>query len=252
MALKVIDRAPQARCYECGSTDIRSVCHHCWRPICAQHGALSLRDGLPGASDDADPAGAAGGPGAAGQEQPASPDAKPTSREFAGLKLPPIRAAVHHCTEHAHNVTLMVSGMALFKRHTPAHELPALPVFPDVNAVSVVERLTGEVRLADEGYISTPQPVEGEIVIGMTHARARWQETMSRYRKRHQVPADFPVRFAAGFALLRGKAGLVFDAGQDAVLPDRLGLEFSGDVHGHPLFDDKPGHPQGDWELSTR
>jgi len=64
---------------------------------------------------------------------------------------------------------------------------------------------------------------------------------MSRYRKRHQLPEDHPVKFAAGFAMLRGKVGLAFDAGQGAILPDGLGLAFNGDVDGHDLFDAKRG-----------
>jgi hypothetical protein len=255
MPLKVIDRAPEVRCYQCGSTDIRSVCHHCSRPMCAQHGSLAVRDGAPNSSDDADATGAAREPGASGGQASDGPDTKPTSREFAGLKLLPSRAAVHHCKDHDHTVGLLSAGITVasgvLRRQTPAHELPPLPVFPDVNTASVVERLTGEVRLTDAGYVSIPQPVEGKIVIGMTHARARWQETMGRYRKRHQLPENHPVKVAAGFAMLRGKAGLAFDAGQDAILPDGLGLVFSGDVDGHELFDAKRGRPQGEWELSV-
>jgi hypothetical protein len=255
MTLRVIDRAPQARCYECGSTDVRSVCHHCARPMCARHGSLAVGEGADG-SPGTDTGGAGREPGAADGMAPNGADARPASREFAGLKLTPIRAAVHHCADHDHVVGLLSTGISfassVMGRQTPAHELPPLPVFPDVNRVSVTERLTGEVRLTDAGYVSMPQPVEGEIVIGMTHARARWQETMTRYRKWHHLPEDYPMRFAAGVAMLRGKAGLVFDAGHDAILADGLGLAFHGDVDGHDLFDAKRGRPQGEWDLSVR
>jgi hypothetical protein len=252
MSLEVIDRAPEARCYHCGSTDIRSVCHHCWRPMCAEHGSAGTRERAAGW-----PAGAASDPGAPADDELAAPDAKPASWEFAGLKLPPIRAVVHHCDDHDHTVGRLSAGITaagslLGRLQTPAHELPPLPVFPDVNTASIVERLTGEVQLTDAGYVSTPQSAEGEIVIGMTHPQARWQETMNRYRKRHQLPPGYPVRFAAGVAMLRGKAGLVFDAGQGAVLPDGLGLVFHGDVDGHDLFGTKRGRPQGECELSAR
>jgi hypothetical protein len=266
MSLEVVDRAPEVRCYRCGSTDIRSVCHHCSRPMCARHGSVPVRERAPGSPGGADGTGAVSEPGAYGDEEPADPEgtegtegteARPASREFAGLKLLPIREAVHHCQDHYHTVGRLGAGITaasgvLRRRQTPASELPPLPVFPDVNTVSVVERLTGEVRLTDAGYVSTPRQIGGEIVIGMTHAQARWQETMGRYRKRHQLPEGYPVRFAAGFALLRGKAGLAFDAGQEAILPDGLGLVFRGDVHGHDLFDAKRGRPQGEWELTAR
>jgi hypothetical protein len=255
MLLEVIDRAAEVRCYQCGSTDVQSVCHHCSRPMCGRHGSVAVHE------RGAGQAAGIGAPGSAGEsaapgEDPAGMDTRPVSREFAGLKLPPVRAAVHHCQDHDHKVGwingIAAAGSVVRRRQTPAHELPPLPVFPDVHTATVVERLSGEVQLTDAGYVSTPRPVEGEIVIGMTHARARWQETMGRYRKRHQLPEDYPVQFAAGFALLCGKAGLIFDAGQDAILPDGLGLAFYGDVNGHDLFDDKRGRPQGEWELSAR
>jgi hypothetical protein len=173
------------------------------------------------------------------------------------LKLLPIREAVHHCEDHEHIIGVIdvskqfVSGV-LKGRQTPVGDLPPLPVFPDVNSAIIVERLAGEVQLTDAGYTSTLQHIEGEIAIGMTHQQARWQETMGRYRKRHHLPADHPVTFAAGFAMLRGQAGLDFYAGQDAVLPDGLGLAFRGDVGSHDLFDAKDGRPQGEWELSAR
>ena len=230
--------------------------------MCAQHGSVTVRERAASLSADPDATGAPSGPGASGVpgspgEELDGPDTKPTSREFAGLKLLPVRAAVHHCEEHDHTVGLLRAGIRVASgvmrgRPIPADELPPLPVFPDVNTASVIERLTGEVQLTDAGYVSTLQPVEGEIVVGMTHTRARWQGTMSRYRKRHQLPEDHPVKFAAGFAMLRGKVGLAFDAGQGAILPDGLGLAFNGDVDGHDLFDAKRGHPEGEWELSAR
>ncbi len=241
MSLGVINRAPEARCYQCGSTDIRSLCHHCSRPMCAQHGSVAVRERAAGSS----------------AEELNDPDSRPMSREFAGLKLLPIREVVHHCEDHHHVVRWLEAGIGaanrvLRSRPVPAGDLPPLPVFPDVNTASVVERLTGEVQLTDAGYVSTLRPVEGEIAIGMTHAQARWQETMSRYRKRYQLPGDHPVKFAAGFAALRGKAGLTFDAGQDAILPGGLGLAFHGDAGGHDLFDAKRGRPEGEWELCAR
>lgn len=262
MSLKVDDRAPQARCYQCGSTDIRSVCHHCARPICARHEAGADRERVTGSSAASGAPGVPAGPSApVGSGSPGDdlggPDSRPVSREFAGLKLLPIREAVHHCEDHGHTVGRLAASFKTVNnvfggRPTPAGDLPPLPVFPDVNAVSVVESLTGEVQLTDAGYASTLQHVGGEIAIGMTHPQARWQETMGRYRKRHQLPANYPVRFAAGFAVLRGPAGLAFDAGQGEVVPDGLGLAFYGEVGGHDLFDTKRGRPQGEWELSAR
>ena len=35
MKTDIKPRAPQVRCYKCGSPDISALCHHCWRPGCA-------------------------------------------------------------------------------------------------------------------------------------------------------------------------------------------------------------------------
>ena len=37
MITEIKPQVPQVRCYECGSPDISSLCHHCWRPGCAKH-----------------------------------------------------------------------------------------------------------------------------------------------------------------------------------------------------------------------
>lgn len=246
MPRKVIARAPEARCYKCGSTVIHSVCHHCARAMCAAHSRGGARERALSWSPTTGAAGRPGQPGAPATPAPGVPgaDTRPPGREFGGLKLPPALATVHHCEEHDHNVG------PLHRWQQPAAEPTPLPVFPNVNNASVVERLTGEVQLTEAGYRSTARPVEGTIDIDMSHDR--WHDTMARYRKRHQAPEGHPVRFAAGFALLRGKAGLAFDPGQEAVLRDGLGLEFRGLVAGHDLFDAKPGCPEGEWRLSAR
>ena len=37
MTVSLQPRAPRVRCYKCGSSDVRALCHHCWRPVCAKH-----------------------------------------------------------------------------------------------------------------------------------------------------------------------------------------------------------------------
>ena len=37
METTVEERPPVVRCYECGSSQISALCHHCWRPGCAKH-----------------------------------------------------------------------------------------------------------------------------------------------------------------------------------------------------------------------
>jgi len=37
MAETLKDRVPQARCYQCGSSQVNRLCHHCGRIGCAAH-----------------------------------------------------------------------------------------------------------------------------------------------------------------------------------------------------------------------
>jgi hypothetical protein len=269
--VSVIDRAPETRCHECGSTKIHSLCHHCAKPMCAEHSPQAFR-----------PTGAAQGAGHS---------TRPTSQEFAWLKQSDLhRAAVYHCPEHAHSVgdgllTLTVAGIALavlglatllfapvlgiavlligvgiaaagvVQRARkgppdPASLLP-LPVFPHVNSAEVVERLDGSVSFARGRYMSTMNgPVTGEIRIDMSANDG--QEWLSEYRKKYHLAASEPVRFTAGFAMIRGRAGLRFRPGQGVVLPTETGLRLGGDsAGGHELFNHVPGRRPGEWILSA-
>jgi hypothetical protein len=278
---RVIERAPRARCYKCGSADIHSLCHHCTRPMCEKHGSRAFRDATR-------PVGKA--LARAVRTVPAAAvlagdDAKPVSREYANLKLEGIQAAVYHCEDHAHvvrgNLTsvmwagailatvgvitafaaplpglvLLLAGIVAgslaygvgrARGETGRADQPRLPLFPHVSAVEVIERLHGTVRLSHrDEYVSAAEPVTGEITIKMTHSD--WRNRLRLYRKKYRVPEDQPVKFAAGFAMLEGEAGLLFTGPQDAVLDSRLGLSFTGEGTDHDLFQDVTGQAEGTW-----
>jgi hypothetical protein len=273
----VIDRAPAVRCHECGSTKIHSLCHHCAKPMCAKHSPQAFRPTGTQAQ------GAVGG----------APDsAKPASQEFAWLKQSDSqRAAVYHCREHAHTVgdglvTLTVAGIAVavlgviialfapvpgivvlligaglaaaalvLRARRPMLDpasLPPLPVFPHVNKAEVVERLNGSISFAHGEYLSTVNgPVTGEILLDMSANDG--QKWLLQYRKKHRLSEHDAIRFAAGYAMIRGKAGLRFGPGQPVVLATGTGLYLSGDsAVGHQLFEHVPGRRPGEWILSGR
>jgi len=224
-----------------------------------------------------------------GVDRGAHDSAKPASLEFAWLKQSdPRRAAVYHCAEHKHAVRnvlayikigavlavvgviflflvlplglvlllagagLGAAGFILRQRELsdPASR-PPLPLFPHVNSVDVVERLNGEVYLGEDSYKSMAEDsVTGQIVIDMSANDG--QEWLGQYRKRYGLQEGEPVKFAAGFALLEGEAGLHFTNGRDVVRPDGTGFSFSGDSAArHPLFEAVPGRPPGEWKLSA-
>jgi hypothetical protein len=267
----LIERAPQVRCYICGSTDIFSVCHHCQQPMCGQHSPPAyLESGKPVAT----PAGSGDG-------------ARPVSREFAGLKLGGTREAVYHCDEHAHVVRglsrfvvigaaaavlgvivllfaplpgvllLLIGivtagvplGLRMLRERDADASVPPLPLVPHVNSVDVVESVTGHVRL-DQKYESQAGTVAGEIKVNMSSGDGR--RVLQLYRKKHRLAGGRPVRFSAGFLMVRGKAGLEFLPDQPAVLRDRAGLSLGGDsVDGHDLFPADPQVGQGEWTLKA-
>jgi len=230
----IVERGPAVRCYECGSTRVLSLCHHCMRPMCVTHSRDAYR------------------------QSAAGPDgsARPISKEFAWLKQSdPRRGAVYHCEEHDHRVSLMT---LLFRRFSglwttiDQAALPPLPVFPHVNTVEIVERLSGQVSFVNGKYLSTVGgPITGEISFDMSSNGGR--DWLRRYRKKYRLPEHAPIRFTAGSAMIKGTAGLRFAAGQDEVLPGGTGIAFSGETAaGHPLFDDVPGHPPGEWILTAK
>ncbi len=234
----LVDRGPAVRCHECGSTEIFSLCHHCGKPMCATHSSDAFNQTNSGSDGSA----------------------KPRSREFSWLKQSdPRRGAVYHCAEHDHSVglwTLLLERFSSGPSSPGQVSLPQLPVFPHVNTVEIVERLSGQVNFADGVYRSTVDgPVAGTITFDMSaNGGQEWLHLYrKRYRKKYRLQGDEPVPFNAGSAMIRGTAGLRFAAGQDTVLADGKGIAFAGGAAAdHPLFHDLPGHPPGEWIFSAR
>ncbi len=269
----LMERAPQVRCYECGRTDIFSVCHHCGRPMCEEHSPRAFREGgvlvkAPRGSAD---------------------EAKPASAELAGLGLRGRNGAVYHCTDDAHMVrgslrSLIVAGaviavlgiILLFLATLPglvvfiigaaigggvfgitqlrgsaaSKSRRPVPVVPHVNKVDIVEHLSGTVRLEKGEYKSTVKGVSGRIKIDMSTNEGG--KLLQSYRKKYKLPETQPVGFTAGTALLQGEAGLAFLANQPVVLPTGLGLSLSADsVDGHPLLPADAGQGLGEWVLTA-
>jgi hypothetical protein len=271
---KTVDHAPQVRCYRCGSTAVYSLCHHCARPMCLEHSPKAFRQEGRLVSEVG---------------EAAHDSAKPANREFAWLKHSDLRrTAVYHCKDHAHLVRntrpLIWSGaglavlgviVALFsvlpglvlllaggglaawgflqqrrEAETDSASRP-LPLFPHVDSVEVIERLNGTVSLTGGRYKSNADKhVQGEIKIEMSANDG--QDWLRQYRKKYRQQEHDPVSFAAGFAMIAGKAGLSFADNPDIVLGSGTGLSFSGNSAGHPLFETVPGQPPGDWKPVVR
>jgi hypothetical protein len=272
--LTVEEHAPRARCYDCGSPTIFSLCHHCGKSMCHQHSSKAV-------------------------------DAfkKPVSRELADLGLKDPQASTYHCAEHDHVVegglrgliwagvaiavvglvlagiavaaaglraglANMVAGLVLMlagaglaagayraHRRRKAAELsvrPFLPVVPGLKSISVRETLRGHVSLDEDGnYTSTPQRTGGTVEIVMALAPSD-RHRLGIYRNKYSLAPGDPVEFSAGFAVLKGEVGLTFQPGPEhhgMLLPGGTSLAFRGSVTDHPLFSATPGQPAEQWRI---
>jgi len=223
VSAQIIPQAPRARCYECGSTQIANICHHCGRPMCEAHS--------PAVSD------------AAG---------KPLSAEFVGLGLKETKCgeSAMHCTYCAHrlkppsfqliiagSVVVLLSvliitsnfavgflglliggGLAAYGYHSNKRRReeilrsrPSLPMLPRFDSIHMREELRGRIGLDPDGrYNVTASPVEGTLTIACTFGKPE-RERLLQYQKKYELGKEDDATFHCGFALLRGPAGLMFN-----------------------------------------
>jgi hypothetical protein len=237
-------RASAARCYECGSSPVFALCHHCWQPGCKKHVRQSPRWAR-----------------------------KTLAREGTGPGL--AKAPAYHCRSCAHRktltagvtgrwlaiglggatlavagivavwlslitgVTFMLAGglsvfvAALQVRRGTARERTVLPVplHPKVVDVELTEELSGEVTLRGEGdaYRTRLDPVKGALNLRFTFGGPD-RERVRRRLKRART-ADASVPWCAGCILLPGPFGI---QAQDDI-PGPL-LPLDGDSADHAVF----------------
>jgi hypothetical protein len=215
----------------------------------------------------------------------------PVSKELHGLGLEDGQAGVYHCEEHHHVVkgglwvlilsgvgaavvggivaiadlfaglTLLLLGVGIAvlsyvihrrRQSTARAIMPPLPVLPSLDSVKVLESLRGEVRLGEDGaYVSTPQSAEGVAEVVMTLNNSD-RERLRAYRDKYGLTEHDPVQFSAGFAVLKGEAGIIFARGHgedDGLLPGGTGLWFRGETRGHPLFSTSERRSERQWAV---
>jgi hypothetical protein len=206
-------RAPQVRCYKCGSADIFALCHHCWRPGCADHVVPAPRSnarllGREGA-----------GPGL---ENDAAMHCRECRHAVVGRELALGAAGVAAAAAGlmgafltlGARLALVVVGVLLMgaayltARRRAARLRAGLPLLlhPKVNDLRVTERLGVDIALIQDGrYETSPRPVEGEISMNLVFGRPD-RARLDRYAGRHGRGRD--TRFCAGCLLLRGRVDI--------------------------------------------
>lgn len=224
MAVTIEHRAPQVRCYECGSSAVRAFCHHCWRAGCSRH---------------------------------VTPSPAWTARLFgaegSGPGLKKVRAA--HCADHAHTprgsrllvgacgLTLTATGLfAMLASYLAGGSLAvvgaatafvayvrvrrgaiqsradlSLALHPKVSEVRSLERLKTRITLDAFGnYQTQVSPVEGRLSAIVTFAGPD-RERVQDYLKKHRLRAGQKVRYCAGSLVPQGSVAISGLAGNRTV-----------------------------------
>jgi hypothetical protein len=259
MDLTVEQRAPLVRCYECGSSHVSALCHHCWRPGCVKHVVPSPRWAE-----------------------------KAFGREGSGPGLENVRAC--HCGDCAHAnvraawtkdrwlalgvasaglaavgfivvwlepviglVLLLAGGISgawacLHLRRRTARIRAGMPVplHPKVTDVRLAEHLRGTITLGPQGdYKTVLEPVEGKISMLLTFGRPD-QDRMSRRGKRTRE-SNGKIRFSAGRLVLKGQFGI--KAGEQVPGPI---IALDGEAGDYPVFRAEHAPSSGQWKFEQR
>lgn len=256
--MTVEPRAPVVRCYKCGSSQVSALCHHCWRPGCAQHVRPSSRwaEKLFGREG--------GGPGLqhtrsrhcgdcthvqAGTTGTAS---RWLAVGVAGAGLVAIGLISVWLSLLLGLIFLLVGGVSaawayLRVRRIAARARVAMPVplHPKVADVELVERLRGKITLGayDEEYETVLEPVEGTISMVLTFGQPD-RDRVSR-RRRHMHGKTVEVLYCAGRLVLQGQFGI--RVGEQIGGPI---LALDGPASNYPVFGAEDPPSSSPWKFA--
>jgi hypothetical protein len=237
-------RASVARCYECGSSPVFALCHHCWRPGCKKHVRPSPRWARKMFPREGS------GPGLAEAQAYHCADcahkkaltAGTTGRWLAvclvGAALAVVGIVTVWLSFIVGVVFLLAGGLSavvavLRVRRAVARGRTALPMplLPKVVDVELTEELRGQITAEGEGdeYRTVLDPVKGTLSVHFTFGgpdRERVRRGPKRARKE-----DAAVPWCAGRILLPGPFGI--RAGDEIAGPT---LPLVGDSGDHAVF----------------
>ena len=244
MEITVEERPPVVRCYECGSSQVSALCHHCWRPGCAKHVLPSplwaerlfgREGGGPGmqnararhCGDCAHAqAGTAGATrrwlavGVAGTGLAVIGLIVVWLSFIAGADLPPGRRTIRRSRLSA-----------CPPRRGRGRAAMPVPLYPKVTDVELVEELRGEITLGSHGgdyqtvlnrsraQSACPSPSASPIATGCGVGRSAC------------VHEDPEMRYCAGRLVLQGPFGI--KEGEQVSGPV---LALDGDARDYPVF----------------
>ena len=258
MDINVEPWAPVVRCYECGSSRVFAVCHHCWRPACAKHVLVTPRwaeklfgrEGSgPGlqrvrASHCADCVHIGGGR--------AGTRSRWLRVGMAGSGLAVIGVVTIPLSWLAGLILLLIGSISAAWAYLQVRRATAqvrvgtpVPLHPKATELRLMEHLHGEITLGAQGddYQTVLKPVKGEISLLLTFGRPD-RERVLRRRKRRPT-SDTPMRYCAGCLLLKGPSGIKASEqiGGPVVLLD-------GDTEKHLVFRAEDAPSSSTWSFA--
>jgi hypothetical protein len=254
VAVTVEQRAPRVRCHNCGSSAVRALCHHCWRPGCTQHVRPSPRwaERLFGAEGS--------GPGLGNVRAWHCADCTHVrvgrwlEAGAAGLALAVIGLLVVPASLVAGLFLIIGGGTAaawayarVRRRSAQARADLPVPLHPKVSDVRLVERLRTCIILGEQGdYRIQVDPVDGKLTATLTFG-SHDRERVEHYRGKRKLAPDREVRYVAGCLVPQGPTGISELSEDPVVRVDGI----AGDV---PAFrpEDPPASSRRDVSLEYR
>lgn len=237
-------RASVARCYECGSSPVFALCHHCWRPGCKKHVRPSPRWARKIFAREGSGPGLAKAPAyhcgacAHGKALTTGITGRWLAIGLGGATLAGAGIITVWLSPITGAIFLLAGGLCavvavLQVRRKAARERTALPVplLPKAVDVELTEELRGQITLGGEGdeYRTVLEPVKGALSLRLTFGGPDRQRVL-RQLKRART-ADATVPWCAGRILLPGPFGI--RAGDEIAGPI---LPLDGDSDDYTVF----------------
>jgi hypothetical protein len=248
MKITTKPRAPQVRCYECGSAQVSALCHHCWRPGCVKHVSPAPRwaERLMGKEGT--------GRGLANDTAyhcdkcrhaaigyrlalPAAGLAAAAAAAIVMAFLVPLAALALFLAG-----VLLAGGAWLNARRRAARRRAGLPLLfhPKINDLRLVETLRVSIVLAPEGRYQTElHPVEGEISMSLVFGRPD-RDRFDRHKGKRAPDQDMPFR--AGCLVLRGQIPIREGSGLSGPV-----VPLTGTTGDYPVFKAEDAHASSTW-----
>lgn len=133
-----------------------------------------------------------------------------------------------------------------------ARSRPPLPLLPRFEPVQVRETLRGRIALDPVGrYHISASPVEGVLTIVASFGKPE-RDRLQQYRKKYRLADNEDVSFHAGFAVLRGPAGLIFSDGNANRHRGGRVVPLSGQVSTQLFLSGAGGRGSGEWRTTRR